>query len=484
MQSSLHSPSHSSPLSIPWKKSPTNLDPPISPSLSKQPPSSISNLKLLIHSQDSPAPPRPLQPLPVVIRRAGRASRYCWDGAHLRLLPFDRGEGDLLDDDLSAVLFMDEIRRLCQVSFSAVRNLFVPRQVQRNYLDYLRWKFLHRVFSSALQVLATQAMFRAIGIGSSRSLTSAAALNWVLKDGLGRLSRCIYTASLGSAFDTNLKRVRFSTSILFSLSIGVELLTPMFPQYFLLLATTANIAKSISLAAYLATSSAIHRSFAVADNLGEVSAKAQVTDNLWFCIWDELAISSWQLMLIHPYLLQIQTVCFDNLGLMLAATLNDRLEIIMDRWIHLEFVPSPAEVSNEEGVFVRSRGSALWPIRIGCIDPNHPSASSVLTMQALRSDDFYFICMETSYIGFTRKQQACLVRRALLTSRHNWECDLEDGKTSDFISAEWFKAVEDSRRRAQREIDTLMEAICRTGWAVKNILLNTQEQIRYSFVDD
>lgn len=131
-----------------------------------------------------------------------------------------------------------------------------------------------------------QAMFRAIGIGYSRSLPAAAALNWVLKDGLGRLSRCIYTASLASAFDTNLKvglllyfgvygllllqniglqqivnfffyhlkRVRFSTSVLFTLSIGVELLTPAYPQYFLLLASLANIAKQISLACYIATS--------------------------------------------------------------------------------------------------------------------------------------------------------------------------------------------------------------------------------------
>lgn len=136
-------------------------------------------------------------------------------------------------------------------------------------------------------------MFRAIGIGYSRSLPSAAALNWVLKDGLGRLSRCIYTASLASAFDTNLKRVRFTTSVLFTMSIGVELLTPVFPQHFLLLASVANIAKQISLACYLATGSAVHRSFAIAENLGEVSAKAQ-----------------------------IQTVCFDNLGLLLAAILN------------------------------------------------------------------------------------------------------------------------------------------------------------------
>ena len=44
---------------------------------------------------------------------------------------------------------------------------------------------------------------------------------------------------------------------MFSLSIGVELLTPVFPQYFLLLASIANIAKQISLASYLATNVSI-----------------------------------------------------------------------------------------------------------------------------------------------------------------------------------------------------------------------------------
>lgn len=62
-------------------------------------------------------------------------------------------------------------------------------------------------------------MFRAIGIGFSRSLPAAAALNWILKDGLGRLSRCIYTASLASAFDTNLK-----VSLLLLLWNGISLI--------------------------------------------------------------------------------------------------------------------------------------------------------------------------------------------------------------------------------------------------------------------
>ncbi|KAK9049268.1 hypothetical protein SSX86_031764, partial [Deinandra increscens subsp. villosa] len=354
--------------------------------------------------------------LPVVIRQSDGVSRYFWDGNDLKLVSIDGKPFSLGNfDDLG-----DGGRRLFRSCSLGVRNFLFPREVTENYFQYVKWKFLHRVFSSALQVLATQAMFRAIGIGYARSLPSAAALNWVLKDGLGRLSRCIYTASLASAFDTNLKRVRFSTSVVFSLSIGVELMTPAFPQYFLLLASIANIAKQISLACYLATGTAVHRCFAVADNLGEVSAKAQ-----------------------------IQTVCFDNLGLMLAAALNialknnqrlqaglpfvvypiftafdlygiyqslkhvhlqtltkDRLEMIIDTWIQLRYVPSPAEVSKREGInFFPSKGGPKWPIRIGCLNPRCKIPKiSMMAMQSLCKDDFYFVCIEVCVHGFRRTE--------------------------------------------------------------------------------
>jgi hypothetical protein len=41
-----------------------------------------------------------------------------------------------------------------------VRDFFIPREVSENYMDYVKWKLLHRVFSSALQVLATQVLYR------------------------------------------------------------------------------------------------------------------------------------------------------------------------------------------------------------------------------------------------------------------------------------------------------------------------------------
>ncbi|XP_061367025.1 protein root UVB sensitive 4 [Gastrolobium bilobum] len=450
--------------------------------------------------------------LPFVVRSPTKVSRFFWNGGCLQLVSVD-GSAASSDVDFDVTLF-----RVCG---SVVKDFFIPRQVSGNYMDYVKWKLLHRIFSSALQVLATQAMFTAIGVGYSHSLPSAAALNWVLKDGLGRLSRCIYTASLASAFDTNLKRVRFSTSVLFVASIGLELLTPAFPGCFLLLATIANIAKQISLACYLATRSAVHQSFAIADNLGEISAKAQ-----------------------------IQTVCFDILGLMLAALVNlwtenhkrqqaglrffvypffaamdlfgiyqglkhvhlqtltkDRLEIILNTWIECGYVPSPAEVSEVEGInFLGIKGKSLWSIRIGCLNPKDQIPKwSIKTIQCITDEDYYFVCIEIVkglkktgqhrillsiregaeavhiIIGLL---QACYIRRALLVKSSKWEINIEESNASNSTLDDWSLIVEDSKMCAERDLSNLIEQMLKMGWVVKSILLSTQEQARYSFVCD
>ncbi|KAF7825728.1 protein root UVB sensitive 4 isoform X1 [Senna tora] len=462
--------------------------------------------------------PRGVSPvrLPFVIRSPAKVSRYLWDGDCLQLVSVDGGASSFEFE------FESGFRKLFRICSFAVRDFFIPQQVAENYLDYVKWKFLHRVFSSALQVLATQAMFRAIGVGYSYSLPSAAALNWVLKDGIGRLSRCIYTASLASAFDTNLKRVRFSTSVLFVASVGLELLTPAFPQYFLLLATIANIAKQISLACYLATRSAVHQSFAVADNLGEISAKAQ-----------------------------IQTVCFDNLGLMLAALLNmlfenhrrwqagshlfiypifagmdlfgiyrglkhvhlqtltkDRLEIILNTWIESGYVPSPAEVSEKEGIDILGiKGRELWPIRIGCLNPRDQIPNwSIKAMQCITGEDFFFICMEIFSKGLSRTKQhgillslregaepvhiikgllqACHIRKALIGDCSRWENSIKEKNGPNSALKEWSMIIEDGKRCAERDLSNLMEQLLGKGWVVKSILLSTKEQARYTFVCD
>lgn len=88
----------------------------------------------------------------MVIRRSGSVSRYLWDGEDLKLVSLD-GSAFSFDD------FEDGFRKLFRICSGSIRNFFLPREISGNYLEYVKWKFLHRVFSSALQVLATQVIF-------------------------------------------------------------------------------------------------------------------------------------------------------------------------------------------------------------------------------------------------------------------------------------------------------------------------------------
>jgi hypothetical protein len=72
-------------------------------------------------------------------------------------------------------------------------------------------------------------MLHALGVGGKRGLPSAAALNWVLKDGLGRLGRLIYAAGLGRTFDCNLKvRDSFSWALFMHIPFSSYLLSLCF----------------------------------------------------------------------------------------------------------------------------------------------------------------------------------------------------------------------------------------------------------------
>ena len=104
-----------------------------------------------------------------------------------------------------------------------------------------RWRFVQRVASATLTVFSTQQMLHAIGLGAQRSLPTAAALNWVLKDGLGRLGKLLVATQFGRTFDADVKRSRFVSSLVYDTAAGIEMATPLFPRHFLLLATLANI---------------------------------------------------------------------------------------------------------------------------------------------------------------------------------------------------------------------------------------------------
>jgi len=111
---------------------------------------------------------------------------------------------------------------------------------------------------------------------SSQAVPMAAALNWVIKDGLGQFGGVIFASYVGTvkAFDRDPKRWRQISAIATDASTLLEVLSPLFPGYFIPVASIANVGKNISYLSASASRAALHNSLATRGNLADVTAKA------------------------------------------------------------------------------------------------------------------------------------------------------------------------------------------------------------------
>jgi hypothetical protein len=61
----------------------------------------------------------------------------------------------------------------------------------------------------------------------------AAVTTWVLKDALGKISRIVWASKHGRKFDSDAKKWRYRSSILYAAGNGFEILTYLLPSTFL-----------------------------------------------------------------------------------------------------------------------------------------------------------------------------------------------------------------------------------------------------------
>jgi hypothetical protein len=96
-----------------------------------------------------------------------------------------------------------------------------------------------------LRLPFSQALLHAVGLGQG-ALPMAAALNWVIKDGLGQLGGIIFASTINTKFDSDPKRWRLVSSIALDGACLLELLAPLVPALFIPIASVANVGKNIS----------------------------------------------------------------------------------------------------------------------------------------------------------------------------------------------------------------------------------------------
>ncbi|ESQ37422.1 hypothetical protein EUTSA_v10002446mg [Eutrema salsugineum] len=148
-----------------------------------------------------------------------------------------------------------------------------PNSVTSDYLDYSLWRGVQGIASQISGVLATQSLLYAVGLGKG-AIPTAAAINWVLKDGIGYLSK-IMLSKYGRHFDVHPKGWRLFADLLENSAFGMEMLTPLFPQFFVLIGAAAGAGRSAAALIQAATRSCFNAGFASQRNFAEVIAKGE-----------------------------------------------------------------------------------------------------------------------------------------------------------------------------------------------------------------
>ncbi|GMI89845.1 ROOT UV-B SENSITIVE 6 [Hibiscus trionum] len=166
---------------------------------------------------------------------------------------------------------------------SFVRSYVVPEgfpdSVTPSYVPYMTWRALKHFFGGAMGVFTTQTLLSSVGISRNRATPGAVAINWILKDGAGRVGKMLFSRQ-GKKFDYDLKQLRFTGDLLMELGAGVELATAAVPHLFLPLACAANVLKNVAAVTSTSTRTPIYKAFAKGENIGDVTAKGECVGNI------------------------------------------------------------------------------------------------------------------------------------------------------------------------------------------------------------
>ena len=130
----------------------------------------------------------------------------------------------------------DQQLTIIQFTAASLSRTFLPEGVSVDYYSFIRWRISQRFVSAILYVLGTQSLLIGLGVKSRNNFAAGAALNWILKDALGKIARVFWAGKMGRKFDSDAKRWRFRGTLLYALGNGLEIATFIYPSYFLLFA--------------------------------------------------------------------------------------------------------------------------------------------------------------------------------------------------------------------------------------------------------
>lgn len=354
-----------------------------------------------------------------------------------------------------------------------------PDSVGPGFTEYTRWRLSSFFFGGAIGVFSTQALLLAVGVGRQSSAPLAAALQWVIRDGLGRAGRMIFS-QVGNGFDAETKQYRLMAAIVLNMSCGLESLTPMIPNLFLPLACIANMAKGASTIAMQSTRPAIYRSFMRNENLGDITAKQEtisvIGDLMGTCTGILLSrfissslYTSCFLMISAAHFVSV----YHEIKQIQLSTLNrQRAHMLIKYYLDHNHVPSLSHINYHERILNRPWLDSLHApnIDLGArLLQCAPDAQALQYLLKLYKNERYLFTYEDTRLKIVLRNDAtshdCL--KAFLQADHFWNLYKQRGHRH---SRNRHLLVQ-SYKFANSHFDDFIHQADENGWNTYTVLL-------------
>ncbi|XP_047059484.1 protein root UVB sensitive 5-like [Lolium rigidum] len=226
------------------------------------------------NSSGGPSDSEKARPVLVERYRDGAAKRYLLDGDSKLQVHWEKH-----DSSMNSAEDENVKSSIPQAIRDFVLPAGFPESVSDDYLQYMLLQFPTNVTGWICYTLVTSSLLKAVGVGSftgTSAAASAAAIRWVSKDGIGAFGRILIGGRFGTLFDDDPKKWRMYADFIGSAGSIFDLTTPLYPGYFLPLASLGNLAKAVGRGFRDPSNRVIQNHFSKSGNLGEIAAKEEV----------------------------------------------------------------------------------------------------------------------------------------------------------------------------------------------------------------
>lgn len=356
-----------------------------------------------------------------------------------------------------------------------------PHSVGPGFVEYTRWRLSAFFFGGAVGVFSTQGLLLAVGVGRQSAAPLAAALQWVIRDGMGRAGRMLFS-QVGNGFDAETKQYRLMAALVLNLSCALESVTPAVPHLFLPLACIANMAKGASTVAAASTRSAIYRSFMRRENLGDITAKQETVGVAGDLMGTAVGIllsrftaNSRRLAtgaFITISLAHLFSVYREIKGIQLGTLNRQRAHMLIKYYLEEGKVPILKRGNRNERILNRPWLDSLHApnIDLGArLQECAPDAEALQYLLRMYRNDRYLFTYEETRLKIVLRKDAkshdCL--KAFLQADYFWKRYKQEGIREDRNRA----LLEESHKFANSYFDSFAKEADQKGWLTNSVLL-------------